>query len=208
MSHAETALQRYKRLRYNVSESALASSVGSPSSVDKSSSFPPRLRAYRLNLERPFDIHNEQSPLEYGDYMKIWNGEWEERELWARGHFGFLAAFTTHTCFCRASVVIERCCGVLVVFRTIPNLIEHCRPFRARRYVHSFMRVVSLIVSIILSFPPLSLSLIAHNRRARLSQHHRTSGIHAPPSFGGQCRRLANIDAVWKACPRQRRHSQ
>lgn len=33
----------------------------------------PSQRAYRLNLERPFNIHNEQSPLEYGDYMKLWN---------------------------------------------------------------------------------------------------------------------------------------
>ncbi|KAL9184849.1 hypothetical protein ACHAXT_002626 [Thalassiosira profunda] len=29
-------------------------------------------RCYRLNLERPFDIHCEQSPLEYGDYMAPW----------------------------------------------------------------------------------------------------------------------------------------
>ena len=35
------------------------------------------LRAYRLNLERPFNILNEQSPLEYGDYMKIWDGKRE-----------------------------------------------------------------------------------------------------------------------------------
>ncbi|KAL3787311.1 hypothetical protein HJC23_009557 [Cyclotella cryptica] len=81
MSQAETALQRYKRLRYNVSESSLSIGSPSPSSLaDKSSSFPPRLRAYRLNLERPFNIHNEQSPLEYGDYMKIWNGERERSD--------------------------------------------------------------------------------------------------------------------------------
>lgn len=30
-------------------------------------------RCYRLNLERPFDIHCEQSPLEYGDYMTPWD---------------------------------------------------------------------------------------------------------------------------------------
>eukprot|EP00571_Detonula_confervacea_P004174 CAMPEP_0172315512 /NCGR_PEP_ID=MMETSP1058-20130122/25412_1 /TAXON_ID=83371 /ORGANISM="Detonula confervacea, Strain CCMP 353" /LENGTH=961 /DNA_ID=CAMNT_0013029597 /DNA_START=494 /DNA_END=3382 /DNA_ORIENTATION=- len=29
-------------------------------------------RCYRLNLERPLDIHCEQSPLEYGDYMTPW----------------------------------------------------------------------------------------------------------------------------------------
>lgn len=32
-------------------------------------------RCYRLNLERPFDIHCEQSPLEYGDYMAPWAKE-------------------------------------------------------------------------------------------------------------------------------------
>eukprot|EP00585_Thalassiosira_rotula_P004010 CAMPEP_0196139174 /NCGR_PEP_ID=MMETSP0910-20130528/6549_1 /TAXON_ID=49265 /ORGANISM="Thalassiosira rotula, Strain GSO102" /LENGTH=331 /DNA_ID=CAMNT_0041399871 /DNA_START=145 /DNA_END=1137 /DNA_ORIENTATION=- len=32
-------------------------------------------RCYRLNLERPFDIHCEQSPLEYGDYMAPWTKE-------------------------------------------------------------------------------------------------------------------------------------
>ena len=32
-------------------------------------------RCYRLNLERPFDIHAEQSPLEYGDYMSPWGAE-------------------------------------------------------------------------------------------------------------------------------------
>jgi hypothetical protein len=30
------------------------------------------VRCYRLNLERPRDIHIEQSPLEYGDYMSPW----------------------------------------------------------------------------------------------------------------------------------------
>ena len=33
------------------------------------------VRCYRLNLERPFDIHAEQSPLEYGDYMSPWGVE-------------------------------------------------------------------------------------------------------------------------------------
>lgn len=32
-------------------------------------------RCYRLNLERPFDIHAEESPLEYGDYMTPWTIE-------------------------------------------------------------------------------------------------------------------------------------
>lgn len=32
-------------------------------------------RCFRLNLERPFDIHCEQSPLEYGDYMAPWSKE-------------------------------------------------------------------------------------------------------------------------------------
>jgi len=32
-------------------------------------------RCYRLNLERPFDIHCEQSPLEYGNYMAPWTKE-------------------------------------------------------------------------------------------------------------------------------------
>ena len=30
-------------------------------------------RCYRLNLERPFNIHCEQSPLEYGDIFKPWD---------------------------------------------------------------------------------------------------------------------------------------
>ena len=32
-------------------------------------------RAYRLNLERPFNIHCEQSPLEYGDIFAPWSKE-------------------------------------------------------------------------------------------------------------------------------------
>ena len=32
-------------------------------------------RCYRLNLERPFNIHCEQSPLEYGDIFAPWSKE-------------------------------------------------------------------------------------------------------------------------------------
>jgi hypothetical protein len=31
------------------------------------------VRCYRLNLERPLNIHDEHSPLEYGDYMSPWS---------------------------------------------------------------------------------------------------------------------------------------
>ncbi|KAL7466179.1 hypothetical protein ACHAXS_006466 [Conticribra weissflogii] len=46
--------------------------VGAPPPAPKHSQ--PR-RCYRLNLERPFDIHCEPSPLEYGDYMTPWGAE-------------------------------------------------------------------------------------------------------------------------------------
>ena len=71
---AESHIQRYKRLRYPedavLMDSRSSSSCSSPN--EKASS---KLRAYRLNIERPFNILNEQSPLEYGDYMKLWDGE-------------------------------------------------------------------------------------------------------------------------------------
>lgn len=73
----ETAMQRYKRLRYQASQSSNSPSLASPPQSPTSRASP--LRCYRLNLERPFDIHVEQSPLEYGDYMKIWNGEFGTR---------------------------------------------------------------------------------------------------------------------------------
>ena len=62
-------MQRYKRLRYpnNNKDANNAININNKSKNNK-------IRAYRLNLERPFNILNEQSPLEYGDYMKIWNG--------------------------------------------------------------------------------------------------------------------------------------
>ena len=50
-----------------------STAMSSPSTTTTSKA--KKLRAYRLNLERPFNICNEQSPLEYGDYMKIWCGE-------------------------------------------------------------------------------------------------------------------------------------
>jgi hypothetical protein len=73
----ESSLQRYKRLRYQGEvimgppSTRTANATMAPTSPRKSTA----LRAYRLNLERPFDILNEQSPLEYGDYMKVWEGE-------------------------------------------------------------------------------------------------------------------------------------
>lgn len=39
------------------------------------------VRCYRLNLERPFDLHAEQSPLEYGDYMAPWPVEVRPRTV-------------------------------------------------------------------------------------------------------------------------------
>eukprot|EP00956_Cyclotella_meneghiniana_P041531 scaffold229838_cov50-Cyclotella_meneghiniana.AAC.4 len=58
-------MQRYKRLRYPDNNDA-NNAINNNNKNNK-------IRAYRLNLERPFNILNEQSPLEYGDYMKIWN---------------------------------------------------------------------------------------------------------------------------------------
>lgn len=66
MSSTEN-MQRYKRLRYPDDANNSAININNNNKNNK-------IRAYRLNLERPFNILNEQSPLEYGDYMKIWNG--------------------------------------------------------------------------------------------------------------------------------------
>ena len=67
MSTTES-MQRYKRLRYPDNNDANNNAISNNNKNNK-------IRAYRLNLERPFNILNEQSPLEYGDYMKIWNGQ-------------------------------------------------------------------------------------------------------------------------------------
>ena len=60
-------MQRYKRLRY-------PDDAANNNAININNNKNNKIRAYRLNLERPFNILNEQSPLEYGDYMKIWNG--------------------------------------------------------------------------------------------------------------------------------------
>ena len=57
------------------SSTATNTNTNTNTKILKSSKRTQRRRCYRLNLERPFDIHCEQSPLEYGDYMTPWTKE-------------------------------------------------------------------------------------------------------------------------------------
>ena len=59
----------------NLDPSSTATNTNTNTKILKSSKRTQRRRCYRLNLERPFDIHCEQSPLEYGDYMTPWTKE-------------------------------------------------------------------------------------------------------------------------------------
>mmetsp|Transcript_11403 Transcript_11403/g.24574 ORF Transcript_11403/g.24574 Transcript_11403/m.24574 type:complete len:832 (+) Transcript_11403:1481-3976(+) len=69
-SSSSSSLRSWRRRRYppdatpDFARPAAAAAMGARTAAPR--------RCYRLNLERPFDLHCEPSPLEYGDYMTPW----------------------------------------------------------------------------------------------------------------------------------------